>query len=107
MAAAIRLASPEDAAAVVSIYAPYVTDTSVTFEYDVPSVEEYRRRIEEIMQFFPFFLLEEDGVPVGYAYAHFFHPRKAYQWVCETTIYVERNHHKKGYASMLYGKLLR
>ena len=58
------------------------------------------------MQFFPFFLLEEDGVPVGYAYAHFFHPRKAYQWVCETTIYVERNHHKKGYASMLYGKLL-
>lgn len=43
MAAAIRLASPEDAAAVVSIYAPYVTDTSVTFEYDVPSVEEYRR----------------------------------------------------------------
>lgn len=106
MAAAIRLASPEDAAAVVSIYAPYVTDTSVTFEYDVPSVEEYRRRIEEIMQFFPFFLLEEDGVPVGYAYAHFFHPRKAYQWVCETTIYVERNHHKKGYASMLYGKLL-
>ena len=106
MAAVIRLASPEDAAAVVSIYAPYVTDTSVTFEYDVPSVEEYRRRIEEIMQFFPFFLLEEDGVPVGYAYAHFFHPRKAYQWVCETTIYVERNHHKKGYASMLYGKLL-
>lgn len=106
MAAAIRLASPEDAAAVVSIYAPYVTDTSVTFEYDVPSVEEYRRRMEEIMQFFPFFLLEEDGVPVGYAYAHFFHPRKAYQWVCETTIYVAQGHHKKGYASMLYGKLL-
>ena len=61
MAAAIRLASPEDAAAVVSIYAPYVTDTSVTFEYDVPSVEEYRRRIEEIMQFFPFFLQEMPG----------------------------------------------
>ena len=82
MAAAIRLASPEDAAAVVSIYAPYVTDTSVTFEYDVPSVEEYRRRIEEIMQFFPFFLLK----------------RTAYLWDMPMRIFFIREKHISGCA---------
>ena len=107
MSVTIRLAGPQDAAAVVSLYAPYVLQTSVTFEYDVPSVEEYRARIEEITRFFPFYLLEEDGVPAGYAYAHFFHPRKAYQWMCETTIYVGEGFHRKGYATLLYDRLLR
>ena len=96
MSTAIRLATPEDAAAIVALYAPYVQNTSVTFEYEVPSVAEYRARIEEITRFFPFYILEEDGVPAGYAYAHFFHPRKAYQWVCETTIYVGEGFHRKG-----------
>ena len=53
------------------------------------------------------YILEEDGVPAGYAYAHFFHPRKAYQWVCETTIYVGEGFHRKGYATRLYERLLR
>ena len=107
MSTAIRLATPEDAAAIVALYAPYVQNTSVTFEYEVPSVAEYRARIEEITRFFPFYILEEDGVPAGYAYAHFFHPRKAYQWVCETTIYVGEGFHRKGYATRLYERLLR
>ena len=107
MSTALRLATPEDAAAIVALYAPYVQNTSVTFEYEVPSVAEYRARIEEITRFFPFYILEEDGVPAGYAYAHFFHPRKAYQWVCETTIYVGEGFHRKGYATRLYERLLR
>ena len=107
MSTAIRLATPEDAAAIVALYAPYVQNTSVTFEYEVPSVAEYRARIEEITRFFPFYILEEDGVPAGYAYAHFFHPRKAYQWVCETTIYVGEGFHRKGYATRLLMHLFR
>ncbi len=106
MCVSIRQATPEDAAAIVALYAPYVTGTSVTFEYDVPTVEDYRHRIEEITQFFPFFLLLEDGQPAGYAYAHFFHERKAYQWMCETSVYVGQGHHRKGYASLLYERLL-
>jgi L-amino acid N-acyltransferase YncA len=106
MPVTISQATAADAAAIVALYAPYVQKTSVTFEYDVPTVEDYRRRIEEITEFFPFFLLREDGVPAGYAYAHFFHPRKAYQWMCETSIYIGENFHRKGYASLLYEKLL-
>lgn len=107
MSVTIRLVTPDDAAAIVSLYAPYVTDTSVTFEYEVPTVEDYRQRIVDITAFFPFFLLEEDGVPAGYAYAHAFHERKAYQWMCETSIYIGQDFHHKGYATRLYRLLLR
>ena len=107
MSVSIRLAGPDDAAAIAALYAPYVEETSVSFEYEAPSAAEYRGRIEEITRFFPFYLLEEDGVPAGYAYAHFFHERKAYQWVAETTIYVGRDFHRRGYATLLYGRLLR
>lgn len=106
MSVIIRLATGNDAAAIVDIYAPYVASTSVSFEYEVPTVEEYRKRIEHTLEFFPFFVLEADGAIAGYAYAGHFRGRKAYQWMCETTIYVHQDHHHKGYASMLYDKLL-
>lgn len=106
MSVIIRLATTNDAAAIVDIYAPYVQGTSISFEYEVPTVEDYQKRIEHTLEFFPFYVLEEDGVPAGYAYASFFHARKAYQWLCETTIYVHQDHHHKGFASMLYDKLL-
>lgn len=106
MSAMLRLAVLEDAETIVGIYAPYVTDSSVTFETEVPSAEEYRHRMEQIMRFFPFLVLEDAGEIVGYAYAHFFAERKAYQWLCETSIYVKQGLHRRGYASQLYAALL-
>ena len=43
----IRRAEPEDAAELLSIYAPYVEESWVTFECVPPTVEEFRRRMEE------------------------------------------------------------
>ena len=75
----IRKVTPEDAQALLDIYAPYVTDTAITFEYDVPSVDEFRHRIETISAHYPYLVAEEDGVPVGYSYAHQLRERAAYQ----------------------------
>ncbi len=106
MSVVIRNVTLEDAAAIVEIYAPYVLHTGISFETEVPTVEEYRRRIQKTTEFFPFFVLEEDGVVVGYSYAHFFRERKAYQWQVEPSIYVRQDKHRRGYARLLYEKLI-
>lgn len=107
MSVLIRNAMPEDAAAIVEIYAPYVLHTGISFETEVPSVDEYRRRIQKTIEFFPFFVLEEDGIVVGYSYAHFFRERKAYQWQVEPSIYVRQDKHRRGYARLLYDRLIK
>ena len=103
----LRYATIDDAPQIVRIYAPYVLNHPYTFELEVPSVEEYKERIKDIMKFFPFFVLEEEnGHILGYSCAHYYHPRMAYQWEVETTIYIEEGHHRKGYGSILYKPLL-
>lgn len=106
MSVLIRNAVPQDAEAIVEIYAPYVRTTGISFEIEPPTAEEYRSRIEKTMEFFPFFVLEEEGVVVAYAYAHFLRERKAYQWLCEPSIYVRQDRHRRGYAKRLYEKLI-
>ena len=101
----IRKATPEDAQALLDIYAPYVTDTAITFEYDVPSVDEFRHRIETISAHYPYLVAEEDGVPVGYSYAHQLRERAAYQWCVETTIYLDKNHRHEHIGTLLYQAL--
>lgn len=88
----LRPVTEADAEALVNIYAYYVTDTAITFEYEVPAVEEFRTRIKNISAKFPYIVAELDGKPVGYAYASTFKGRAAYDWCVETSIYVERNY---------------
>ena len=64
----IREATLDDAARLVEIYAPYITETSVSFEYDVPTVDEFRERIKNIKEKYPYLVCEKDGVVVGYVY---------------------------------------
>lgn len=73
----IRMAGLEDAAALLAIYAPYVRETAITFEYDVPSEKEFAGRIAHTLEKFPYLVAENDGEIVGYAYAGAFHPRAA------------------------------
>ena len=61
----IRTARPEDAAALLAIYAPYVEETAITFEYDVPSPEEFAGRIARTLEFYPYLVAEVDGVLAG------------------------------------------
>ena len=103
----LRIAAPGDAPALLAIYTPYVTGSCYTFETEPPTEEEFRERMRGIQRFFPYLVLEEDGQLLGYAYAHFFHERRAFQWLCETTIYVRRDCHRNGCATKLYNALLR
>ena len=57
----LRIATIQDAAALLDIYAPYVENTAITFEYNVPTVDEFRKRIETITEKYPYFVYEENG----------------------------------------------
>ena len=101
----IREAVVADAKAIQTIYAPYVEQTAVTFEYHVPSEEEFRRRIETVKQKYPWIVMEIDGRIVGYAYASAFKPRDAYQWAVETSIYVDQSMKRCGIGRQLHEAL--
>ena len=107
MSLSIRTACPEDAEALLEIYAPYVRETAVTFEYEVPSPEEFRGRIEHVLSRYPYLAAEEDGRIVGYAYLSAFHPRAAYGWCAEPSVYVEMERRGRGIGRRLYEELER
>lgn len=102
----IRLAVFADAEQLLRIYAPYIEHTSYTFEYDVPSLEDFCRRIEEISKKYPWIVYEEDGKILGYAYGGPLYTRAAYQWTVEDSIYVSPEAKGKGIGTLLLEKLL-
>lgn len=97
----VRSATVADAPVLRAIYAPYVTDTAVTYEYEVPSLKEFERRIGQVLSAWPYLVLEADGRIVGYAYASKFHAREAYKKSVETSIYLSMDARGKGYGSLL------
>lgn len=101
----IRPVVPEDAARLLEIYAPYVEETAITFEYDVPTTEEFRKRIERIIARYPYLVIEIGGVIQGYAYAGVFKDRAAYDRSCEMTIYLARDAVGGGLGRKLYEAL--
>ena len=101
----IRLASMDDAEDILAVYAPYVRETAVTFEYDVPDADTFRRRVETIRKEYPYLVAAEDGKIVGYAYASAFHERAAYRHTAETSIYLARNRRMRGIGTQLYREL--
>ena len=101
----LRVATVSDAAELLKIYAPYVTDTAITFEYNVPTLEDFEGRIAHTLEKYPYFMAELNGEIVGYAYASAFHPRAAYGWAAETSIYVRRDMKRMGLGRTLYDAL--
>ena len=101
----IRTATTADAQALLNIYAPYVINTAITFEYDVPSVEEFASRIAHSLEKYPYLIAEEGGNILGYAYASPFHDRPAYDWAVETSIYVDQNIKHRGIGRKLHDAL--
>ena len=98
----IRIATVKDAEQLLKIYAPYVESTAITFEYEVPSVEEFAGRIKHVLSKYPYLVAEQDGELLGYAYVSSFKERAAYAWAVETSIYVDQKARNKG----IGGKLL-
>ena len=101
----IRTASAADAPALLKIYRPYVENTAITFEYDVPSTEEFASRIQHTLRKYPYLVAEEKGTLLGYAYAGPFHERPAYDWAVETSIYVDQSCRKMGIGGKLHHAL--
>ena len=97
----IRVASEDDAEEILAIYAPYVIKTAITFEYEVPTLEEFRGRIRHTLQKYPYLVAEQNGKILGYAYVGPFHDRAAYEWAVETSIYVEENLRRCGVGGKL------
>ena len=94
-----------DAEALLAIYAPYVEETAITFEYEVPSVEAFRARIAHTLATYPYIVAVEDEKIIGYAYVGRLHERAAYDWSVETSIYVDRRARKHGLGRQLYERL--
>ena len=101
----IRTANVNDAEELLKIYAPYVVKTSVSFEYEVPSVNEFRERIASTLKRYPYLAAECNGKLVGYAYLSKFKERKAYQFCAETSIYLAEDCRGKGIGKLLYDEL--
>lgn len=101
----IRNARTEDVCRLIDIYGYYVRNTAVSFEYEVPSEEEFSGRIEDTLRRYPYLVLEEDGVIQGYTYAGVFKGRAAYDYSCEVSIYLSRDVRGRGYGRTLYQAL--
>jgi phosphinothricin acetyltransferase len=102
----IRDATTADAKACAAIYAPYATDTAITFELTPPSAEEMAERISSAQRHHAWIVLEDEGRIVGYAYGGPFRSRAAYQWSCEVSVYLERGRRGAGGGRALYEALL-
>ncbi|WP_207925845.1 arsinothricin resistance N-acetyltransferase ArsN1 family B [Actinocrispum wychmicini] len=101
----VRDASVDDAAACAAIYAPYVTDTAITFELDPPSPAEMAARINSVATTHAWLVLEDAGDVVGYAYGGPFKARAAYRWSCEVSVYLQQGRRRAGGGRTLYTAL--
>ena len=101
----IRPAAQADAAALLAVYAPYVTDTAISFETEVPGEAEFRDRIRRVTARYPYLVAERAGEIVGYAYAHPFVGRAAYDYSAEATIYLSAGEQGRGTGRALYEAL--
>ncbi|MCD7802119.1 MAG: N-acetyltransferase family protein [Clostridiales bacterium] len=101
----IRLVRPSDAPALLAIYAQSI-HTPVTFEYELPTLEQFSERIRDISAHYPYLVLEEGGAVLGYAYAHRLRERAAFGWDAELSVYLDRSAQGRGLGTKLYRVLL-
>ena len=98
----LRIATEADVPAILNIYAPYVRDTTVSFEYEVPTEEEFLARFRSITREFPWLVWEEQGQILGFAYACRPFERAAYAWCAEPSIYLKTEAQGRGIGRKLY-----
>ena len=98
----IRIANIKDVPEMLAIYAPYVENTTVSFEYEPPTLEEFTRRFTTFTQQFPWLVWEEDGKILGYAYASAPFTRAAFGWCAEPTVYLRPEVRGRNIAASLY-----
>ena len=101
----IRLVTEKDAAEILEVYTPYVTETAITFDYEPPTVEEFEEKIRDYSQNYPWLVIEENNRIIGYAYGSKHRTKQAYQWSPESTIYLSKQVQGKKIGRILYQTL--
>ena len=101
----IRFATKEDVGMLLRIYSQYI-DTAISFEYALPTKEEFLQRIENIKRTYPYLVYEENDCIIGYAYANKYRDRDAYQWDAELSVYIDQTCTSKGVGHQLYESLI-
>lgn len=101
----IRIATEKDAEELLKIYSYYVENTAITFDYEVPSIEEFAGKIKKVLEKYPYLVATIDGEIAGYAYVGIFKDKAAYDWAVETTVYVHKDKKGHGIGRALYLKL--
>lgn len=101
----VRDAVVEDAERILEIYDYYVKNTAITFEYDTPSLDEFKARMEKTMRRYPYLVVLKDEKILGYAYAGAYIGRAACDWSCEMTVYLDRSARKLGLGRAIYEAL--
>lgn len=104
--AIFRFAKKEDAREILNIYRYYIENTTITFEYDVPTVEEFEKRIEGIIDEYPYIVCVVNGKIVAYAYAHKVWERAAYQWDAELSVYTDKDYIGNSFGKKMYNILI-
>jgi phosphinothricin acetyltransferase len=102
----IRIAKTDDSESVLRIYAPYIENTSYTFETEVPTIDSFKERIFSYSQSWPWLVCEVNGVIAGYAYGAKHRERVAYQWSVESSVYIHDDYQRMGVARALYTALI-
>ncbi len=102
----LRVAEPTDAGAMLAIYSPFIMQTGITQETEVPTTESFAERVKTTMLERPWIVCEVDGTIAGYAYAGKHRERKGYQWCVETSVYINKQFHHNGIATALYTALI-
>lgn len=101
----VRTVTINDVQELLDIYSYYVLNTTITFEYDTPSINEFTQRIQKITQKYPYLVATLDDEIIGYAYATSYKERAAYDWSVETTVYVKETYQGIGVGKALYTQL--
>jgi phosphinothricin acetyltransferase len=101
----IRLANESDAAGILAIYAPYIANTSFTFETEIPNEQAFSERINSYLQYWPWLVCETDGKIAGYAYGSKYRERTGYQWCVECSVYIHDEFLRSGVGRALYTPL--
>ena len=101
----IRIAVEADVPEILAIYAPYIENTTITFEYDVPCRKEFLQRFYTITRQYPWLVWEEEGRILGYAYAAPPYARAAYSWCAEPSVYLRPEARGRGIGRKLYAAL--
>lgn len=94
-----------DCPQILDIYRPFIEKGGVTFETETPSLEQFQQRLDGIAAAYPFWVVEEDGKVITYAYACRHRERAAYRWIVETSVYVHADYYHQGLGRKVYQQL--